>query len=92
MSKKIVSKLLYDIVLVLPSTREEKTASGIIIPSTVTHKPTTGTIVQCGEGSDKPMEVKIGDSVLFPADAGMPIEIKGKGYIIIPQQLLICVL
>lgn len=80
---KINFKPNEDRVLVEPAEAETKTASGIIIPDTAKEKPQKGTIIAVGEGSkDKPVTVKVGDSVLYGKYAGTEITIDGKEYLI----------
>ncbi len=79
-------KPLADRVLVLPSEAEEKTASGIYIPDTAKEKPQKGTVVAVGPGTkDIPMEVKVGDVVLYGKYAGTEISTDGKDYLIMKQ-------
>jgi chaperonin GroES len=72
-----------DRILVEASPAANKTASGIYIPETAKEKPQTGKVVAVGDGSsDKPITVKIGDSVLYGKYAGTEITIDGKEYLI----------
>lgn len=81
-------KPLGDRVVVEPLEQEEKTASGIILPETAKEKPQEGTIVAVGPGkvdeSGKriPMDVKVGDVVLFAKYAGTEIKLDGKKILI----------
>ena len=70
-------KPLADRVVVKPIPREEKTKGGIYLPETATkEKPQEGTVLAVGpgrvldDGSRKPMEVQVGDRVLFAKYAG----------------------
>lgn len=72
-----------DRVLVEPAAAEEKTASGIIIPDTAKEKPQQGTIVAVGPGKkDEPINVKVGDKVLYGKYAGTEITFDGNEYLI----------
>lgn len=72
-----------DRVLVEPVEAEEKTSSGIIIPDSAKEKPQKGKVIAIGEGlKDKPVTVKVGDSVLYGKYAGTEISIEGKEYLI----------
>jgi chaperonin GroES len=70
---------------------EQKSAGGIIIPDTAKEKPQRGTVIAVGTGAlnDKgekiPMEVKVGDQVLFGKYAGNEIKINGDEYLIIRE-------
>jgi chaperonin GroES len=80
---KINFKPNEDRVLVEPAEAETKTASGIIIPDTAKEKPQKGKVVAVGEGlKDKPVTVKVGDSVLYGKYSGTEIIIEGTEYLI----------
>jgi chaperonin GroES len=79
-------KPLADRVLVEPAAAEEKTASGIIIPDTAKEKPQRGEIVAVGTGKkDEPLNVKVGDSVLYGKYSGTEINIDGTDYLIMKE-------
>ena len=79
-------KPLADRVLVEPAAAEEKTASGIIIPDTAKEKPQRGTIVAIGTGKkDEPINVKVGDQVLYGKYPGTEISIDGSEYLIMKE-------
>ncbi len=83
---KVNFKPLADRVLVEPAVAEEKTASGIIIPDTAKEKPQKGEIVAVGSGKkDEPINVKIGDHVLYGKYAGTEITIDDKEYLIMKE-------
>ncbi|HEX2729357.1 MAG TPA: co-chaperone GroES [Rubrobacteraceae bacterium] len=69
--------------------REEKTASGIVLPDTAKDKPQTATIVSVGEGKldDKgqrvPVEVSPGDVIVFAKYSGTEIKLDGEDYMIL---------
>ena len=72
-----------DRILVEPAAAEEKTASGIIIPDTAKEKPQKGTVVAAGEGTpDKPVQVNVGDVVLYGKYSGTEISIDGTDYLV----------
>ena len=79
-------KPLADRVLVEPAAAEEKTASGIIIPDTAKEKPQQGTIVAIGTGKkDEPINVKVGDQVLYGKYSGTEVTIQGSDYLIMKE-------
>lgn len=83
---KVNFKPLADRVLVEPAAAEEKTASGIIIPDTAKEKPQRGEVVAIGTGKkDEPINVKIGDQVLYGKYSGTEISIDGKEYLIMKE-------
>ena len=91
-------KPLADRVLVKPSPAEEKTASGIIIPDTAKEKPMQGEIVAVGKGrtSDDgkllPLELKVGDKVLYGKYSGTEVTIDGNEYLIMKESDIYAIL
>lgn len=86
MAKKISFKPLADRVLVEPDAAEEKTASGIIIPDTAKEKPQKGKVVAIGTGKkDEPLNVKVGDAVLYGKYSGTEITIDGTEFLIMKE-------
>ena len=62
----IMIRPLADRVVIEPREAETKTASGLYIPDTAKEKPQQGVVVAAGPGKkDEPMEVKVGDQVLY---------------------------
>ena len=82
---------LHDRVLIKVLESEEKTAGGIIIPDTAKEKPQEGEVVAVGpgaqseEGKISPMDVKIGDIVLFGKWSGTEVKIDGNEYSIMKE-------
>lgn len=91
-------KPLADRVVVKPIEEEEKKQGGIIIPDTAKEKPQKGEIVAVGPGKiDEngkriPMEVKVGDKVLFGKYAGTEVEIDGEQYLIMRESDILAVI
>jgi len=84
---------LADRVLVEPKAAETKTASGIFIPDTAKEKPQEGTVVATGNGKkDEPMELKVGDKVLYGKYSGTEITVEGKDYLMMRQSDILAVL
>ena len=83
---KVSFKPLADRVLVEPAAAEEKTASGIIIPDTAKEKPQRGSVVAIGTGKkDEPLNVKVGDQVLYGKYSGTEVTIDGKEFLIMKE-------
>jgi chaperonin GroES len=84
-------KPLADRVLVKPAAAEEKTKSGIIIPDTAKEKPMQGEIIAVGQGklTDDgkltPLQVKVGDKVLYGKYAGTELTFDGNDYLIMRE-------
>ena len=82
---------LHDRVLIKVLDSEEKTSGGIIIPDTAKEKPQEGEVVAVGPGAMNeagkiaPMDVKIGDIVLFGKWSGTDVKIDGKEYSIMTE-------
>ena len=86
-------KPLADRVVIEPKEAETKTASGIFIPDTAKEKPQQGTIVAAGPGKkDEPMEVKVGDVVLYGKYAGTEVTVDEKKYLIVKQSDILAIL
>lgn len=86
-------KPLADRVLIEPKEAETKTASGIFIPDTAKEKPQQGTVIAVGPGKkDEPMEVKVGDIVLFGKYAGTEVAVEEKKYLIVKQSDILAIL
>lgn len=84
---------LADRVLIEPKEAETKTASGIYIPDTAKEKPQQGVVLAAGPGKkDEPMEVKVGDNVLYGKYAGTEVTIDGKTYLIVKQSDILAIL
>ena len=88
---------LQDRILVERSEEENTTKGGIIIPDTAKEKPARGTIVAVGKGkvdSDGkliPMELQIGDTILFSKYGGTDVRVDGTDYLIMGQDDVLCV-
>ena len=83
---ELKGRILAGKILVKPSEAEEKTASGIIIPDTAKEKPQQGKVVMVGaDKKDEPMEVKVGETVLYGKYAGQEMTIYGEEYLLISQ-------
>ena len=86
-------KPLQDRVVVEPKEAETKTAAGLYIPDTAKEKPQQGTVVAAGPGKkDEPMEVKVGDDVLYGKYAGTDVTIGDKKYLIVKQSDILAIL
>ena len=82
---------LHDRVVIRRVGAEEKTAGGIIIPDTAKEKPMEGEVIAAGPGARSedgkilPVDVKIGDRVLFGKWSGTEIKIDGEDVIIMKE-------
>ncbi|CAM2980600.1 co-chaperone GroES [Paenibacillus sediminis] len=83
-------KPLGERVLVEAIAQEETTASGIVLPESAKEKPQEGKVIAVGSGVLKdgvrvPLEVKVGDRVIFSKYAGTEIKFEGKEYLIMKE-------
>jgi chaperonin GroES len=84
-------KPLADRILVKPAPAEERTASGIIIPDTAKEKPMQGEVVAVGKGriSDdgkvSPLELKVGNKILYGKYSGTEVTVDGEEYLIMRE-------
>ena len=92
MALKLKLTPLGDRIVVLPSEQEEKTASGIILPETAKERPQEGEVLAVGpgkyddEGKKRiPMDVKVGDKVLFAKYSGTEIKMDDKKLLIMRE-------
>lgn len=90
-------KPLGDRVVVEAIPREETTASGIVLPDTAKEKPQEGKVTAVGNGAWKdgervPLDVKVGDRVLFSKYAGTEIKYDGKEYLIMRESDILAVI
>ena len=85
-------KPLADRVLIEAKEAETKTASGLYIPDSAKEKPQQGTVIAVGNGKkDEPMELSVGDEVLYGKYAGTEITVDGKKYLIMRQSDVVAI-
>lgn len=90
-------KPLGDRVVVKVLTQEEKTKGGIVLPDTAKEKPQEGEVISLGSGrvldngQKLPLEVKVGDRVIFSKYAGTEIKIDGEEYLILSERDVLAV-
>ncbi|MBI4209217.1 MAG: co-chaperone GroES [Deltaproteobacteria bacterium] len=83
---------LQDRILIKRLEEEEKTKGGIIIPDTAKEKPMEGKVVAVGKGKVQengkvlPLDVKVGDRVLFAKYAGADVKIEGEDHLILREE------
>ena len=83
-------KPLDDRIVVKANEAEEKTASGLVIPDTAKEKPQQGTVLAVGPGRRSeqsgdiiPLDVKVGDTVVYSKYGGTEITIDGEDLLIL---------
>ena len=94
---KVKVQPLRDRVLLKPLEAEEKTKGGIILPDTAKEKPQEAEVVVVGKGKilesgkTEPIEVKVGEKVLYAKYSGTDIKIDGEDYLIIKEEDILAV-
>jgi chaperonin GroES len=96
MASKLKLKPLGGRVIVEPVEQEEMTAGGIILPETAKEKPQEGKILAAGpgdrdDGKRIPMEVKVGDKVLYAKYSGTEVKVEGKKLLILRESDILAV-
>ena len=81
---------LEDRIVVKPAEEEETTVSGIVIPDTAKERPQEGEVVAVGpgrfneDGDERiPMDVKVGDRVIYSKYGGTEVKVEGEEYLIL---------
>jgi len=91
-------KPLADRLLVEPIEREDVTASGIYVPETAKEKPQEGKVIAAGpgrrdeDGKRIPMDVAVGDRVLYARYGGTEVKLEDKKYLILKESDVLAVL
>jgi len=84
-------------VVVQPIEQEDVTPSGLVLPETAKEKPQKGKILSIGpgdrdeDGKRIPMDVKVGDEVLFAKYSGTEIKIESEKYLIIKESDILAI-
>jgi chaperonin GroES len=95
---KVNIRPLEDRVVVQANEAETTTASGIVIPDTAKEKPQEGTVIAVGSGrwdddGEKriPLDVKVGDTVLYSKYGGTEVKYSGEEYLILSARDLLAI-
>lgn len=89
---------LNDRVIIKRLDNERKTASGIVIPESAAEKPDQGEILAVGpgkrgeDGKVQPVDVKVGDKVLFGKYAGQAVKVDGEELLVIREEEILAVI
>jgi chaperonin GroES len=84
-------KPLADRVVIKPSPADEKTKGGIILPDTAKEKPVIGEVIAVGSGRKAddgkviPLDIKVGDKVLYGKYSGTEVTLDGEEYLIMRE-------
>ncbi|HLV73735.1 MAG TPA: co-chaperone GroES [Vulgatibacteraceae bacterium] len=94
---KVTLKPLEDRIVVQPLEAETTTASGLVIPDTAKEKPQEGTVIAVGPGrvDDKgervPVDVKVGDVVLYSKYGGTEVKYNNEEYLVLSSRDVLAV-
>ena len=95
---KVAIKPLEDRIVVQANEAETTTASGLVIPDTAKEKPQEGTVLAVGagrfddKGSRIPVDVKVGDTVLYSKYGGTEIKYAGEEYLVLSARDVLAVI
>ncbi|MCK9925799.1 co-chaperone GroES [Frankia sp. Mgl5] len=94
---KVAIKPLEDRIVVQPSDAETTTASGIVIPDTAKEKPQEGTVLAVGpgrfeDGKRVPLDVKVGDVVLYSKYGGTEVKYAGEEYLVLSARDVLAII
>ena len=97
MAKDFNLKPLDDRIVVKPGEGEETTVSGLVIPDTAKEKPQEGSVVAVGpgkfeDGQRTPMDVNVGDTVVYSKYGGTEVKVKGEDYLILSARDVLAVI
>jgi chaperonin GroES len=89
-------KPLEDRIVVKPGEEEQTTVSGIVIPDTAKEKPQEGSVVAVGpgrfeDGKRVPLDVKVGDKVIYSKYGGTEVKVEGDEYLILSARDVLAV-
>jgi len=94
----VTIKPLEDRVLVQPLEAEQTTASGLVIPDTAKEKPQEGKVVATGpglpngEGGHNPMDIAVGDIVIYSKYGGTEIKYDGAEYLLLAARDILAII
>src|SRR2546429_111101 len=97
MSKQFNLKPLEDRVVVKASEEDEMTASGLVIPDTAKERPQEGQVMAAGpgrfeDGQRIPMEIKVGDKVVYSKYGGTEVKVQDEEYLILSAHDVLAVI
>ena len=91
-------KPLGDRIVVKVISHEEKTKGGIVLPDTAKEKPAEGEVMAIGtgkvleNGQKLPLEVKVGDRIIFSKYAGTEVKLDGEEYVIFSERDVLAII
>jgi chaperonin GroES len=98
MAEKLKIRPLHDRVIIQRLEAETKSAGGIVIPDTAAEKPIRGKVMAVGKGKIlesgdvRPLDVKVGDHVLFGKYSGTEVKVDGNEYLVMREEDVMAVI
>ena len=95
---KVAIRPLEDRILVQANEAETTTASGLVIPDTAKEKPQEGTVLAVGpgrfddNGKRVPVDVKVGDTVIYSKYGGTEVKYQGEEYLVLSARDVLAVI
>jgi len=89
---------LHDRVVVRREEEEKTTAGGILLPDSASEKPAQGEVIACGNGKIlengdvRPLDVKVGDKVLFGKYSGSDVKVGDEELLVMREEDILCVI
>lgn len=89
---------LHDRVVIRRVEEETKTAGGILLPGSAAEKPSQGEVIAAGNGTIaengtvRPLDVKVGDKVLFGQYSGSTVKVNGEEFLIMKESEIFAVI
>lgn len=89
---------LHDRVVVRREEEEKTTAGGILLPDSASEKPAQGEVIACGNGKIlengdvRPLDVKVGDTVLFGKYSGSDVKVDDEELLVMREEDILCVI
>ncbi len=98
MAEKLKIRPLHDRVIIQRLEAETKSSGGIVIPDTAAEKPIRGKVVAVGKGKIlengdiRPLDVKVGDHILFGKYSGTEVKVDGEEYLVMREEDVMAVI
>jgi chaperonin GroES len=98
MAEKLKIRPLHDRVIIQRLEAETKSAGGIVIPDSAAEKPIRGKVVAVGKGKIlengdiRPLDVKVGDHILFGKYSGTEVKVDGEEYLVMREEDVMAVI
>ena len=98
MAEKLKIRPLHDRVIIQRLDAETKSSGGIVIPDTAAEKPIRGKVMAVGKGKIlesgdvRPLDVKVGDHILFGKYSGTEVKVDGEEYLVMREEDVMAVI